>query len=247
LTEEVPEEAIDKSTTITYNKGRWFINVQQHIKTESEIQGDVKVVAIDQGVRTFATCYSESEVIIAGDKFAQTKLFSLMKKIDELISQKVKLQNLKLSEEPQWYRDRIRYIEKRINKLKSKKDDLISDLHNRLAFELITKYDVIFLPTFETKKMVSKKGERKIRRITARNMLDLNHYKFKLKIKWYADKYGKHVVDVNESYTSKTKSWNGKIDNKLGSKKIIKSDNFSVDRDINGARGIFLKNLTRGA
>jgi putative transposase len=247
LTEEVPEEAIDKSTTITYSKGRWFINVQQHIKTESEIQGDVKVVAIDQGVRTFATCYSESEVIIAGDKFAQTKLFSLMKKVDELISQKVKLQNLKLSEEPQWYRDRIRYIEKRINKLKSKKDDLISDLHNRLAFELVTKYDVIFLPTFETKKMVSKKGERKIRRITARNMLDLNHYKFKLKIKWYADKYGKHVVDVNESYTSKTKSWNGEIDNKLGSKKIIKSDNFSVDRDINGARGILLKNLTRGA
>jgi putative transposase len=247
LTEEVPEEAIDKSTTITYNKGRWFINVQQHIKTESEIQGDVKVVAIDQGVRTFATCYSESEVIIAGDKFAQRKLYPLMKKVDKLISQKVKLQNLKLSEEPQWYRDRMRYLDKKINKLKSKKDDLISDLHNRLSFELITKYDVIFLPTFETKKMVSKKGERKIRRITARNMLDLNHYKFKLKIKWYADKYGKHVVDVNESYTSKTKSWNGEIDNKLGSKKIIKGDNFSVDRDINGARGIFLKNLTRGA
>jgi transposase len=73
LTEEVPEEAIDKSTTITYNKGRWFINVQQHIQTQSEIQGYVKVVAIDPGVRTFATCYSESEVIIAGDKFAQEK------------------------------------------------------------------------------------------------------------------------------------------------------------------------------
>jgi putative transposase len=247
LTEEVPEEAIDKSTTITYNKGRWFINVQQHIQTQSEIQGYVKVVAIDPGVRTFATCYSESEVIIAGDKFAQEKLFPLMRKVDKLISQKVKLQNLKLSEEPQWYRDRMRYFDKNINKLKSKKDDYISDLHNRLAFELVSKYDVIFLPTFETKKMVSKKGERRIRRITARNMLDLNHYKFKIKLKWYADKYGKHVVDVNESYTSKTKSWNGEIDETLHSKKIIKGKNFFVDRDINGARGIFLKNLTRGA
>jgi putative transposase len=51
--------------------------------------------------------------------------------------------------------------------------------------------------------MVSKKGERRIRRITARQMLDLNHYKFKEKLKWYADKYGKYIVDVNESYTSK--------------------------------------------
>jgi putative transposase len=170
-----------------------------------------------------------------------------MRKVDKLISQKVKLQNLKLSEEPQWYRDRMRYFDKNINKLKSKKDDYISDLHNRLAFELVSKYDVIFLPTFETKKMVSKKGERRIRRITARNMLDLNHYKFKIKLKWYADKYGKHVVDVNESYTSKTKSWNGEIDETLHSKKIIKGKNFFVDRDINGARGIFLKNLTRGA
>jgi len=26
-------------------------------------------------------------------------------------------------------------------------------------------------------------------------MLDLNHYKFKQTLKWYAEKYGKHVVD----------------------------------------------------
>ncbi|EJF07284.1 Putative transposase DNA-binding domain protein [Thiovulum sp. ES] len=120
--------------------------------------------------------------------------------------------------------------------------DKIAIIKKRNRFELIWK-------TFRYFKIddASKKGERKIRRITARNMLDLNHYKFKLKLKLYAEKYGKHVVDVNESYTSKTKSWNGEIDNKLGSKKIIKGNNFSVDRDINGARGIFLKNLTRGA
>ena len=50
LTEEVPKEAIDKSVTVTYNKGRWFIQVQQHIQTKTEIQGEVKTVAIDQGV-----------------------------------------------------------------------------------------------------------------------------------------------------------------------------------------------------
>ena len=31
LTEEVPKEAINKSAIVTYNKGQWFIQVQQHI------------------------------------------------------------------------------------------------------------------------------------------------------------------------------------------------------------------------
>ncbi|WBA82118.1 zinc ribbon domain-containing protein [Endozoicomonas sp. GU-1] len=58
-------------------------------------------------------------------------------------------------------------------------------------------------------------------------------------------KYGKHVVDCNEAYTSKTRSWNGSIDDRLGALKVIKGNGFTVDRDINGARNIFIKNLTR--
>ena len=95
--------------------------------------------------------------------------------------------------------------------------------------------------------VIKKRNSRKIRRVTVRQMLDLNHYKFKLKLKWYAKKYGKHIVDCNESYTSKTRSWDGFIDNSLGSKKIISDSNISVDRDINGARGILLKQLSRVA
>ncbi len=249
ITEEIPTEAIGKSCTVLYDKGRWFLIVQQLININTEIQGDVNVVAIDQGVRTFATCYSTSEVIIAGDKFTQNRLAPLMKKVDKLLSQKKRLLNLTLENEPQWYSDRMRYIEKKIAKLKCRKDDLIRDLHDRLAYELVSNYDVIFLPIFETKKMIMKRGDRKrkIRRVTAREMLDLNHYKFKLRIKWYAKKYRKHIVHCNESYTSKTYSWSGFIDNNLGSKKIIKDNGIIVDRDINGARGILLKQLTKVA
>jgi len=243
LTENIPSEAIGKSCIITYNKGRWFIQVQKQIQTSTEIQGSVECIAIDPGVRTFATCYSQKEVIIAGDDFAKNKLFPLVKKIDKLLSKKKKLENTK-EEDKQWYKDRHKNLEKKINKLKCRKDDLVSDLHNRLAYELIVNYDVIFLPTFETKKM-TKKQKRNIRKVTVRQMLDLNHYKFKEKIKWYARKYGKHIVDCNESYTSKTYSWNGFIDNKLGGKKTISDGYIIVDRDINGARSIFLKQLTK--
>ncbi|WP_257279933.1 transposase [Endozoicomonas sp. ISHI1] len=144
-------------------------------------------------------------------------------------------------------RDRIIHFNREIDRLKCKKDDIVLDLHNRLAFELVSNYDVVFLPTFETRGMVTRKDKkvRTIRRNTCRQMLDLNHYPFKIRLKWYAKKYGKHVVDCNEAYTSKTRSWNGTIDEKLGSSKMIKGEGFTVDRDINGARNVFLKCLTR--
>ena len=251
LTESVPMEAIGKSCIITCDKGRWFIQVQQHIELQTEIQGEVKCVGVDQGVRTFATCFSEDDSLIVGDNFSKEKLFPLMKRVDKLIGQKQKVLNtqkgVKFPDMPQWARDRIVHFENEINRLKCKKDDLILDLHNRLAFELVSNYDVIFLPSFEIKGMVTRKDKniRTIRRNTCRQMLALNHYGFKLRLKWYAKKYGKHVVDCNESYTSKTKSWDGSIDKKLGSSKRIKGDGFTVDRDINGARNILLKHLTR--
>jgi putative transposase len=225
--------------------------VQQHIELNTEIQGEVKGVGVDQGVRTFATCFSEDDALIVGDNFAKEKLFPLMKRVDTLIGQKQKILNtqkgIKFQDMPQWARDRLIHFNNEINRLKCKKDDLILDLHNRLAYELITHYDVIFLPSFETKGMVRRKDKkiRTIRRNTCRQMLDLNHYGFKVRLKWYAKKYGKHIVDCNESYTSKTRSWNGTIDEQLGSSKIIKGDGFTVDRDINGARNIFIKHLTR--
>ncbi|WP_410493957.1 RNA-guided endonuclease InsQ/TnpB family protein [Endozoicomonas sp. 8E] len=251
LTEDVPAEAIGKSCVITYDKGRWFIQVQQHIELNPEIQGKVRCVGVDPGVRTFATCYSEKEALIAGDNVAKTKLFPLMKQVDSLISQKQKILNtqkgVKFPDMPQWTRDRIIHFNREIDRLKCKKDDIVLDLHNRLAFELVSNYDVVFLPTFETRGMVTRKDKkvRTIRRNTCRQMLDLNHYQFKKRLKWYAKKYGKHVVDCNEAYTSKTRSWSGTIDEKLGSSKVIKGEGFTVDRDINGARNVFLKCLTR--
>ena len=130
-------------------------------------------MAVDAGVRTFATCYSAKEVIIAGDDFSKKVLFPLMKRVDKLLSYRKKLENTK-QKDKQWYQDRMKFLNREINRLKCKKDDLLLDLHNRLAYELVNRYDVIFLPTFETKKM-SNKQKRNIRRVTTREMLNLNH------------------------------------------------------------------------
>ena len=49
---------------------------------------------------------------------------------------------------------------------------------------------------------------------------------------------------VNEAYTSKTCSWSGEIVPNLGGRRVVAgSDGVRVNRDINGARGIFLRAL----
>jgi putative transposase len=103
---------------------------------------------------------------------------------------------------------------------------------------------VILLPTFETSQM-SKRGQRKIRSKTVRSMLSFSHYRFKQFLKHKAFETGKLVLDVCEAYTSKTVSWTGELLN-IGGAKQIKSriDCQVMDRDINGARGIFLRALT---
>ncbi len=60
----------------------------------------------------------------------------------------------------------------------------------------------------------------------------------------YADNTTRDI-DVNEAYTSKTVSWTGEIINNLGGSKIIKSrlDGRIMNRDLNGARGIYLRAL----
>ena len=89
--------------------------------------------------------------------------------------------------------------------------------------------------------MVEKQG-RKLRAKSVRSMLTLAHFRFKQRLKAAVPACGKHVIDVNEAYTSKTVSRTGEI-KKIGGAKMIRSGHVVLDRDINGARGIFLRAL----
>ena len=90
------------------------------------------------------------------------------------------------------------------------------------------------------------KTTRKIRAKSVRSMLSFAHFRFQEFLKFKASEYGKQVIHVNEAYTSKTCSWNGKI-KEIGGAKFIKDENIVVDRDYNGARGIFLRALRDSA
>ena len=89
-----------------------------------------------------------------------------------------------------------------------------------------------------------KKAGRRIRSKTARMMLTFRHYEFKQRLQWKAWQRGALALDVNEAYTSKTRSWDGTVNTNLGGANVIRDKTgFGMDRDINGARGIFLRAL----
>ena len=121
--------------------------------------------------------------------------------------------------------------------------NLVDELHWQLVRWLTSNYQIILLPTFETHDLTQRAG-RKIRSKTARMMLTFRNYEFKQRLKWKAWQRGALVLDVDEAYTSKTRSWDGTVNTKLGGAKAIRDDTgFGMDRDVNGARGIFLRAL----
>ena len=79
-------------------------------------------------------------------------------------------------------------------------------------------------------------------------MLGWAHYQFRQCLVAKAEELGVHIIIQNEAYTSKTCSWCGKIQ-KIGGSKVYNCRNCRtvMDRDENGARGIFLRALLDGA
>ncbi len=243
--EPVPSEAIGKTVIVTYTNGQWFANVRLDMSVEPTKTQALSIVSLDPGVRTFQTAFSETDAVSYGEGFVNDRLVSLMLKLDPLLSARDKLHCEDKSK--QWVKDRLKNLNRRIHKVRARQQNLVADLHRRVAYDLVSSHDVILLPTFETQQMVKKSDEtrkRFLRRKTVRGMLGLAHYRFKQTLKWMAKKYGKTVIDANESYTSKT-LWDGSILKNLGGKASILFQGKRVNRDIHGARNILIRFLTK--
>ncbi len=233
LAEPMPDEAWRKLTTIVLERGTWFICAQLHIVTVGQDEIQVRsVVALDPGVRTFVTAYTVNHAASYGDGFYAERVFPLLLQLDRLVGQRAKARC------GEWKR----HFQKRIDRLAIRVRNLVDDLHRRVAYDLVQAFDVILLPSFETKEM-SAKEDRKIRTKTVRSMLGLAHYRFRRKLEWMCRKYGKRLVICNEAYTSRTRSWDGFVNENLGGAKTVSDGSIVVDRDMNGARGIMLRAL----
>jgi len=224
--ENLPELPLDSRLIFQYNQ--WFLSVPQQVKTHvAENQG--RVVALDPGVRTFQTFFAENSAghIGCGD-FGRIQRLCFY--LDDLISRTSKAVGKQKRE-----------LKKAQTRMRKKIKNLVKELHWKTARFLVDNFDVILLPTFETSQMSSKKN-RQLRSKTVRAMLTWSHYQFKMRLKNKALEFGKKVIDVCEAYTSKTVSWTGEV-KKVGGSRVIRSGGITLDRDLNGARGIFIRSL----
>lgn len=195
-----------------------------------------RIIALDPGVRTFMTGYDPKGLCFKWGHSDLNKIYRLCYHLDHL-------QSL-------WSQKNIGH--KRRYRLKSagarsraKIRNLVDDSHKKLANFLCKHYDLIMLPKFETSQMVLKR-KRKIRSKTARMMLTWSHFRFRRRLIAKAREYsGCWVKIVDEAYTSKTCGRCGHINEQLGGKKVFHCSrcDLTIDRDINGARNIFLRNF----
>jgi len=228
--ENLPDTYKDSRLIWRYEK--WWMAVPfKKILSVSENQVARTIVALDPGIRSFITFYSpESSGHLGKSDFSRIQ--RLCFHLDNLISKRDLMKN----------RQKRRALTKVSRRMRAKIKNLITELHHKTAKFLTDNFDVILLPTFETKQMASK-AKRKLRKKSVRSMLTFAHYKFKQFLKWKAFQAGKLVVDCNEAYTSKTHPQTGEIKN-IGSAKWIKLlDGSRANRDIVGARNIFLRAL----
>jgi len=124
---------------------------------------------------------------------------------------------------------------------------LRNEIHRKAIAFFVREFDIIIIPSFEVSNMVKCKA-RRITRQTVRNMLGWAHFRFRERLMSKAEEIGVHVLLQNEAYTSKTCSCCGNMQVVGGSKTYdCHGCGVRMDRDENGARGIFLRALLDGA
>lgn len=133
----------------------------------------------------------------------------------------------------------IYYLKKKYFYIKIK--NLIDNLHFKTIKYLTDNYKTIIIPIFESQEIVKINKSKKFRS----TLLSLQHFTFRQRLLDKSKISKCDVIVCTEEYTSKTCGNCGNIKNNLGSKEIYNCDKcgISIDRDINGARNILIKQL----
>lgn len=234
---------------LTYEKltKNFYFYISQYVKKKN-INGRKEVVAIDEGECVFLTFYSPEECGMAGADMRKPllEIQSRIKRLQSIIGQGKNKKGKKLRNK--------RSLHRKIGVSYKKITHIVDEVHHNAARYLCKKYKRILVPKFETKKMVLKnngkdrKEKRRKNRLNKRVkfvLLSQAHYKFKQHLISKGEEYGCEIIECEEHYTSMccgkcfhtSKKYNGRI-------KTCDSCGYKVNRDINGARNILIKNAS---
>lgn len=224
--------------------GRFYLHVPCHVEVCENQASSHKHewCSLDPGVRTLYTLYSPTKGV--SYKLADgdiSRIFRLCVHLDKLISSteninKKKSYNRRRKSRKRHYKSIIRLRERIRN--------LVTEVHCKVVLFLVTHFDRVVLPTFDVSQMVLKK-KRKIGCKTVRQMLSWRFHDLKMRLLEKAKLYNCQVFLETEEWTSKTCTHCQTVKHNLGGSKIYKCDHcgLKADRDVCGARNIFMKSV----
>jgi transposase len=246
--EKLPEQ-VECSVKIKMDKmGRFWCSYTNDFEEKSENQAPSSnkhsVAALDPGVRTFQTIYDvDGQSIEWGMSDIYNKIQRLGLKADKIQSKMATMKRRKTCNGKKTSKTSIRkaYL-KKLNKIRQ----YIDECQDKLSLFLCENYRIVMIPEFKSSNMVNK-ATRSIGSKTVRSMMTWAHYRFRQKLITKSKLYPWcHIIVVNESYTSKTCSECGSINN-VGSCKVYYCPDCEhrADRDVNAARNILLRYLSK--
>ena len=127
-----------KDSQLILENGRYFLCVP-YVEKKKTREPSGRIVALDPGVRDFMTFFSEESFGWLGQQCIN-RIQRLCQHCDNLLSRATREK-----------RPLRRALRKAANSIKVKIRNLIDELHKKIAHFLVTNFDIILLPTFETK------------------------------------------------------------------------------------------------
>jgi putative transposase len=226
---------------------RYTLNIPYY-SNRSIQQNKKTIVALDPGEKIFMTYYSPEQSGYIGNNIRIQILEEERKirRLERILVHKKNKQNQKLRN-PKAIKRRIQIKYNRIR-------NIVSELHHQTAKYLTDRYERIYIPSFETQKMVRNpvrnakqtKASKRKSRLNKRVKFVLNslsHYRFRQHLQNKCLEKGCKMEIVDESYTSMTCGGCGRQSKKYENRRKECSCGCEIDRDLNGARNILLRGL----
>lgn len=197
-------------------RGKYWLCIPESREVKQNFSGET--LSIDPGLRSFIMGYDPNGRII--DISDEGKILKIKERIENYEKKK---------------------NGKKCRPLYRKLTNIISNSHYKIANLLVKSYKNIILPKFQTQKILEQK------KIGPDNNFILqyqSHFKFRKKLEDKAAEYGTNLYLCSEQFTSKTCGRCFMI-NDVGSSKVYncKKCGLEIDRDINGARNILIKQV----
>ena len=217
---------------LIYDHGRWFLSIPRKTQPQQPTENQGGAVAVDPGIRNFGTYLSTDGRFGWVGQRAFERVLKLNIRIDKLRSRistsKDKMERLRLR--------------RAINRMYHRIRDLVDELQWKFINFLTKEFSTVIFPPFNVSDM-TKAENRKIRKVVVRSMMALRFYVFKKRLKNKCKERHVLFVEQNESWTSKTNSFNGEVMTNLGGREFFSHEGFKINRDLNGSRNILLRAL----